>query len=62
MISRRDASGFVDDIWAEVGLKRRVAFTVPSFLLAPIILAQTDYIAVLPRRLVLIFAVRVHCW
>jgi len=45
----------VDEILAEVGLKRRVAFTVPSFLLAPIVLAQTDYIAVLPRRLVEIF-------
>jgi DNA-binding transcriptional LysR family regulator len=40
---------------AEVGLKRRVAFTVPSFLLAPIVIAQTDYLAVLPRRLVEMF-------
>ncbi len=56
LISRTgDASGFVDEILAEVGLKRRVAFTVPSFLLAPIMLAQTDYIAVLPRRLVEMF-------
>jgi DNA-binding transcriptional LysR family regulator len=53
LISRTgDPSGFVDDILAEVGLQRRVAFTVPSFLLAPVVLAQTDYIAVLPRRLV----------
>lgn len=56
LISRTgDASGFVDEILAEGGLKRRVAFTVPSFLLAPIVLAQTDYIAVLPRRLVEMF-------
>ncbi len=56
MISRTgDASGFVDEILAEVGLKRRVGFTVPIFLLAPIVLAQTDYIAVLPRRLVEMF-------
>lgn len=56
LISRTgDASGFVDEILAEVGLKRRVAFTVPSFLLAPIVLAQTDYIAVLPRQLVEMF-------
>jgi DNA-binding transcriptional LysR family regulator len=56
LISRTgDASGFVDEILAEVGLKRRVAFTVPSFLLAPIVLAQTDYIAVLPRQMVEMF-------
>jgi DNA-binding transcriptional LysR family regulator len=56
LISRTgDATGFVDEILAEVGLQRRVAFTVPSFLLAPIVLSQTDYIAVLPRRLVEIF-------
>jgi DNA-binding transcriptional LysR family regulator len=56
LISRTgDTSGFVDEILAEVGLKRRVAFTVPSFLLAPIVLSQTDYIAVLPRRMVEMF-------
>jgi DNA-binding transcriptional LysR family regulator len=56
LISRTgDATGFVDEILAELGLKRRVAFTVPSFLLAPIVLAQTDYIAVLPRQLVEMF-------
>jgi DNA-binding transcriptional LysR family regulator len=56
LISRTgDATGFVDEILAEVGLQRRVAFTVPSFLLAPVILAETDYIAVLPRRLVEMF-------
>ena len=56
LISRTgDATGFVDEILAEVGLKRRVAFTVPSFLLAPIVLSQTDYIAVLPRRLAEMF-------
>jgi DNA-binding transcriptional LysR family regulator len=56
LISRTgDSSGFVDTILAEVGLQRQVAFTVPSFLLAPIVLAQTDYIAVLPRRLVQMF-------
>jgi DNA-binding transcriptional LysR family regulator len=56
LISRTgDASGFVDEILAEVGLRRRVAFTVPSFLLAPIVIAQTDYLAVLPRRLVEMF-------
>jgi DNA-binding transcriptional LysR family regulator len=56
MISRTgDATGFVDEILAEVGLQRRVALTVPSFLLAPIVLTQTDCIATLPRRLVEMF-------
>lgn len=56
LISRKgEASGFVDNILAEVDLQRRVAFTVPSFLLAPIVLLKTDYIAVLPRRLVDMF-------
>lgn len=50
-----DATGFVDEILAEVGLKRRVGFTVPNFLLAPVVLSQTDYIAVLPLRLVEMF-------
>lgn len=56
LISRTgDPTGFVDEILAEVGHQRRVAFTVPSFLLAPIVLAKTDYIAVLPQRLVEMF-------
>lgn len=56
LISRTgDPTGFVDAILAELGVQRRVAFTVPSFLLAPIVLAKTDYIAVLPRRLVAMF-------
>ncbi|BAZ13938.1 transcriptional regulator LysR family protein [Calothrix sp. NIES-4071] len=53
LISRTgDYKGFVDEILAELGYKRRVGFTVPNFLLAPIILKKTDYIATLPRRLV----------
>jgi DNA-binding transcriptional LysR family regulator len=53
LISRTgDYKGFVDEILAELGYKRRIAFTVPNFLLAPIILKKTDYIATLPRKLV----------
>lgn len=56
LVSRTgDPSGFVDDILASLGYERRVAFTVPSFLLAPIVLMQTDLIALLPRRLVEMF-------
>lgn len=56
LVSRTgDSKGFVDEILAAQGLKRRVAFTVPSFLLAPLILTGTDLIAILPRRLALMF-------
>lgn len=56
LVSRTgDPSGFVDDILASLGYERRVAFTVPSFLLAPIVLMQTDLIAILPRRLAEMF-------
>lgn len=48
-------SGFVDEILETHGLKRRVAFTVPSFLLAPLILTGTDLIATLPYRLAEMF-------
>lgn len=52
LVSRTgDPCGFVDEILAQFALERRVAFTVPSFLLAPIVLMQTDLIATLPRRL-----------
>jgi len=44
--------GFVDDLLAERGLRRRVALTVPSFMMALAHLSASDLIAVLPRRLV----------
>ena len=43
--------GMTDRILAERGLQRRVAISLPSFLMAPSLLAQTDYICLLPRRL-----------
>lgn len=46
-----DAVGFVDGILAEHGLERRVAVTVPHFLVAPLVVATTDLIATLPVRL-----------
>lgn len=47
-----DAQGYVDAVLAEQGLCRRVALTVPNFLLALAVVGQTDFVAALPRQLV----------
>lgn len=44
--------GFVDDLLARRGLKRRIVLTVPTFMMALAHLASSDLIATLPRRLV----------
>ncbi|MEO9385567.1 LysR family transcriptional regulator [Chromobacterium phragmitis] len=48
-----DFSTAVDEALAEQGLARRVALSAASFLLVPEIVAQTDYVALMPQRLVL---------
>lgn len=45
-----DPYGNVDQTLAGRGLSRRVALTVPNFLLALAIVARTDLLAALPRR------------
>jgi DNA-binding transcriptional LysR family regulator len=47
-----DAYGFVDIELARKGLLRRVALTVPNFLFALGVLAETDLVSALPRRFV----------
>lgn len=47
-----DAHGVVDEELAQQGLSRRVALTVPSFMMALSALAETDLLAALPRHLV----------
>lgn len=47
-----DPHGFVDRVLAVKGRARRVALTVPNFMLALAVLAETDLIAALPRRFV----------
>jgi DNA-binding transcriptional LysR family regulator len=47
-----DALGVVDAKLAEQGLSRRVALTVPNFMMALVQLAESDLVATLPRRLV----------
>ena len=47
-----DPFGFVDTALAERGLSRRVALTVPNFMMALAMIAETDLIGALPRRFV----------
>jgi DNA-binding transcriptional LysR family regulator len=47
-----DARGFVDDALAKRGMARRIALTVPNFMMALAVLAETDLVAALPRQLV----------
>jgi DNA-binding transcriptional LysR family regulator len=46
------AHGFIDDALAKEGRSRRVVLTVPNFMLALAVIAETDLIAALPRHLV----------
>lgn len=53
-----DPHGLVDDALAKRSLSRRIALTVPNFMMALALVAETDLIAALPRRLVTIHAER----
>jgi len=53
-----DPHGFVDEFLAKRGLKRRIALTVPTFMMALAQLSSSDLIASLPRRLVTSHAAR----
>lgn len=53
-----DPVGFVDNALAEQGRARRIALTVPNFMMALEIVARTDLIAALPRHLVAMHAAR----
>lgn len=53
-----DPYGFVDEQLAKQGRKRRVALTVPSFVFALAVIAETDLIAALPRRFAAMHAAR----
>lgn len=52
------AHGFVDDALAKRNVARRVALTVPNFMMALAILAETDLLAALPRQLVVTHGAR----
>lgn len=53
-----DPHGFIDDALAKRGRKRRIFLTVPTFMMALAHVADSDLIAVLPRRLVRQYADR----
>jgi DNA-binding transcriptional LysR family regulator len=53
-----DPHGFVDELLAKRGLARRIALTVPNFMFALAITAETDLISALPRRFVAMHAGR----
>lgn len=53
-----DPQGFVDDALAKLGRARRIALTVPNFMMAFAIIAETDLIAALPRKLVAMHGAR----
>lgn len=50
--------GFVDEQLAKQGLTRRIALTVPNFMFALAVIAETDLISALPRRFVAMHAAR----
>ncbi len=47
---RGTAGGYVDDALARLGRRRRVAVTVPHFLVVPHVVATTDLVVTLPAR------------
>lgn len=53
-----DPHGFVDDVLARHGRSRRVALTVPNFMFACAILADTDLLCAIPRRFAGLYASR----
>jgi DNA-binding transcriptional LysR family regulator len=50
------SAGFVDRALAKRGLRRRVALTLPHFLVAPFVVASSDLVLTLPGRVARTFA------
>ena len=48
-----ESPGFIDQVLAEKGLSRRVALTVPNFMLALAALADSNFVAAVPKSLVM---------
>ncbi len=53
-----DPHGFVDEALAKQGRSRRIALTVPNFMFALAVIAETDLISALPRRFTATHAAR----
>lgn len=43
-------SGIVDEVLAKHGVRRRIAMTVPHFLVAPFVVASSDRVLTAPAR------------
>lgn len=55
-----DPGGFVDRALAQRQMSRRVTLTVPNFMFALTVLADSDFISALPRRFVALHGRRFH--
>ena len=53
-----DPHGFVDDVLEAQGYSRRIALTVPNFMFALAVVADSDLVSALPRRFVGMHAAR----
>lgn len=53
-----DPHGFVDEVLAGQGRSRRTALTVPTFMFALAVVAETDFVCALPRRFAAMHAAR----
>ena len=53
-----DPYGFVDELLAKQGRARRIAMTVPNFMFALAVIAETDLISALPRPFATLHAAR----
>lgn len=53
-----DPHGFVDDVLAKRGRNRRVALTLPNFMFACAVVAETDFLCAVPRQFAARYAAR----
>jgi DNA-binding transcriptional LysR family regulator len=53
-----DPRGFVDEALAQTGRSRRVVATVPNFMFALAVIAESDLVCALPRRFAAVHAGR----
>jgi DNA-binding transcriptional LysR family regulator len=47
-----DGPALVDDVLSKAGLSREIALRIPHFMVAPALIASSDMVATLPRRVV----------
>ena len=61
-LAQRRSYGFVDESLAKQGRSRRIALTVPNFMFALAVIAETDLISALPRPFVAMHARASASW